>query len=109
MNWDMDELLSRLSAACGQAQFYCQDEHSDSMTWSVALNGVPRRRYWRNEHPEWRGEPMDWEEPLTDDSDYDHAPTPPWNATSATRPTTSPAIRSRSDPPPHCAATAGSR
>ncbi|MEL5956615.1 hypothetical protein AADR41_17900 [Streptomyces sp. CLV115] len=74
MFWDMDELLSRLSAACGQAQYYCQDEHSDSMIWSVALNGVPRRRYWRNEIPEWRGEPMDWEEPLTDDPDYDHAP-----------------------------------
>ncbi|MFF2328733.1 MULTISPECIES: HEAT repeat domain-containing protein [unclassified Streptomyces] len=71
MVWDVDELLSRLSAVCGQAQFYCQDEHSDSMIWSVALDGVPRRRYWRYETPEWRGEPMDWEEPLTADPDYD--------------------------------------
>ncbi|MEW1686939.1 HEAT repeat domain-containing protein [Streptomyces sp. NPDC091265] len=67
--WDVDDLLSRLSAACGQAQFYCQDAHSDSMVWAVAIDGVPRRRYWRYEDPEWEGDPMDWETPLSPDED----------------------------------------
>lgn len=71
MTWDVDDLLDRLSAVCGQAQFFCQDVHSDSMIWSVAVDGAPRRRYWRYEVPEWRGEPMDWEGPLTADPAYD--------------------------------------
>ncbi|MFJ6431826.1 HEAT repeat domain-containing protein [Streptomyces sp. NPDC091416] len=71
MSWDVDDLLDRLSAVCGQAQFFCQDEHSDSMIWSVAIDGVSHRQYWRYGDPEWRGEPMEWEQPLTDDPDYD--------------------------------------
>ncbi|MFG2569096.1 hypothetical protein ACGFR6_27155 [Streptomyces sp. NPDC048567] len=64
--WEFGATIERLSAACGQAQFFSQDEHSDSMIWAVAINGVLRRRYWRNETPEWTGEPMEWEEPLDD-------------------------------------------
>lgn len=72
MKWDINELLGRISAACGEAQFFFQDDHSDSMVWVVAQNGAIRRSYWRYGEPEWTGEPMDWEEPLT--ADPDHAP-----------------------------------
>ncbi|WP_432102201.1 HEAT repeat domain-containing protein [Streptomyces sp. bgisy091] len=71
MAWDVDDLLGRLSAACGQAQLFWQDAHSDSMFWAVALDGVTRRRYWRYEDPEWEGDPMDWETPLSADPDHD--------------------------------------
>ncbi|MGC4950279.1 HEAT repeat domain-containing protein [Streptomyces sp. DT224] len=72
--WDFGDVIERLSAACGQAQFFAQDEHSDSMIWAVAIDGVLRRRYWRNETPEWTGEPMEWEEPMEDDPFEEHAP-----------------------------------
>ncbi|MGW1890092.1 HEAT repeat domain-containing protein [Streptomyces sp. NPDC002004] len=71
MHWDVDDLLGRISAACGQAQFFFQDDHSDSMVWSVAVDGAVRRSYWRYGEPEWKGEPMDWEELLGEDPDYD--------------------------------------
>ncbi|MFB8089095.1 hypothetical protein [Streptomyces sp. NPDC055992] len=76
--WKYTDVIERISAACGQAQFFAQDEQSDSMIWAVALDGVLRRRYWRNELPEWEGDPMDWEEPLTDE---DHAEEHEPNAT----------------------------
>lgn len=82
--WKYTDVIERISAACGQAQFFAQDEHSDSMIWAVALDGVLRRRYWRNESPEWVGEPMDWETPLTDDPDYDPAEEYAPNATTET-------------------------
>ncbi|MCX4445353.1 HEAT repeat domain-containing protein [Streptomyces sp. NPDC058369] len=71
MTWSPTDLINRLSAACGQAQFFYQDDHSDSMVWAVAVDGVPRRRYWRYSDPEWEGEPMEWETPLSADPDYD--------------------------------------
>lgn len=71
MTWDVGDLLGRLSAVCGQAQFYYQDAHSDSMIWWVAIDGMTHRRYWRYGDPEWLGEPMDWEQPLTDHPDCD--------------------------------------
>ncbi|WP_129842061.1 hypothetical protein [Streptomyces sp. RFCAC02] len=84
MHWDVDDLLRRLSAACGEAQFFFQDTHSDSMVWSVAVDGAVRRSYWRYGDPEWEGEPLDWEEPLSAgpafDPEDDHDP----NATLAT-------------------------
>ncbi len=71
MHWDVDGLLGRVSAACGQAQFFFQDDHSDSMVWALAVDGVVRRRYWRYGEPEWLGEPLDWEDPLGADPDFD--------------------------------------
>ncbi|MEU2248307.1 hypothetical protein [Streptomyces sp. NPDC019224] len=72
--WNYADVLERLSAACGQAQFFSQDEHSDSMIWAVALDGVLRRRYRRNELPEWEGDPMEWETPLGDDPEEEYEP-----------------------------------
>ncbi|MEU5538980.1 HEAT repeat domain-containing protein [Streptomyces sp. NPDC020362] len=71
MHWDVDDLLCRISAACGQAQFFFQDDHSDSMIWAVAVDGTMRRSYWRYGEPEWKGEPMDWEAALSEDPDFD--------------------------------------
>ncbi|MFI6650451.1 HEAT repeat domain-containing protein [Streptomyces sp. NPDC050529] len=79
MHWDFDDLLHRISAACGQAQYFFQDDHSDSMVWALAVDGEVRRRYWRYEEPEWQGEPLAWEEPLGADPDFDPEP----NATQA--------------------------
>ncbi|MFJ4619939.1 hypothetical protein [Streptomyces sp. NPDC088812] len=71
MHWDVNALLRRISAACGQAQFFFQDDHSDSMVWILALDGAVRRSYWRYGEPEWQGDPLDWEEPLSEDPDFD--------------------------------------
>ncbi|MFI6967070.1 HEAT repeat domain-containing protein [Streptomyces sp. NPDC050255] len=83
MHWDVDGLLDRISAACGQAQFFFQDDHSDSMVWSLAVDGEVRRSYWRYGEPEWRGEPLDWEEPLSADPDFDPDDDQASNATQA--------------------------
>ncbi|MFJ2090979.1 HEAT repeat domain-containing protein [Streptomyces sp. NPDC087901] len=71
MHWDVDDLLRRISAACGQAQYFFQDDHSDSMVWALAVDGEVRRSYWRYGEPEWRGVPLDWEQPLGADPDFD--------------------------------------
>ncbi|MFJ4499752.1 HEAT repeat domain-containing protein [Streptomyces sp. NPDC088864] len=68
---EFEDVLRRVSAACGEAQAFSQDEHSDSMLWAVALNGIPRRRYWRHMYPEWEGDLMDWEARLDDDAEDD--------------------------------------
>ncbi|MFB9390568.1 hypothetical protein ACFPM3_27215 [Streptomyces coeruleoprunus] len=69
MHWDVDDLLSRISAACGEAQFFFQDDHCDAMVWAVAVDGAMRRSYWRHSDPEWYGEPMEWEAPLGEDEE----------------------------------------
>ncbi|MCN9244516.1 hypothetical protein NGF19_27665 [Streptomyces sp. RY43-2] len=76
MHWGVDELISRISAACGEAHYFLQDDHTDSTIWALALNGTVRRSYTRYGNPEWRGEPLDWERPLNegpgeDDPDFD--------------------------------------
>ncbi|MGA4800073.1 HEAT repeat domain-containing protein [Streptomyces lavendulocolor] len=69
--WDHHDLVSRISARCGQAQFFYQDDHSDSMIWTLARGGEVHRGYWRYGEPEWTGEPMAWETPLTEGSPHD--------------------------------------
>ncbi|WP_335936725.1 hypothetical protein [Streptomyces sp. PTD5-9] len=69
MRWGVDELVRRVSAACGEAHYFLQDDLSDSTIWAVALDGEIRRSYARYGNPEWRGEPLDWETPLSGDPD----------------------------------------
>ncbi|UNO38448.1 HEAT repeat domain-containing protein [Streptomyces sp. MST-110588] len=68
-HWDFHDIIERLSAVCGEAQVYFQDDHSDSMLWAVAKDGVLERGYWRYSDPEWIGEPLDWEKQVKDDDD----------------------------------------
>ncbi|MFG3257162.1 HEAT repeat domain-containing protein [Streptomyces sp. NPDC048172] len=69
MDWDIEELLDELSAACGEAQFFYEDGHSGTMVWAVSEDGVPRRAYWRHSDPEWQGEPLAWEEGVDADAE----------------------------------------
>lgn len=68
--WGLTELAA-ISAECGHAQMFFQEDSMDAMTWAVAENGTVRRAYERYQEPEWTGDPMPWETPITADPDYD--------------------------------------
>ncbi|WP_405014566.1 hypothetical protein [Kitasatospora sp. NBC_01539] len=68
MQWWPHDTIARISAVCGQAQFFHRDAHGDSTIWAVAVDGRVRRGYWSDATPEWTGAPLPWEEPA-DDSD----------------------------------------
>ncbi len=71
---DWDEWMSaveRLSAQCGEAQMFFEDEAGGSNVWVVAEQGRIRRRYAREDDPEWVGEPLPWEEMRVDAADFD--------------------------------------
>ncbi|KUO02642.1 hypothetical protein [Streptomyces caeruleatus] len=71
---DWDEWMSaleRLSAHCGAAQMFFEDEAGGSNIWAVAEQGRIRRRYAREDDPEWVGEPLPWEDLRVDDEDFD--------------------------------------
>ncbi|MEV8309955.1 hypothetical protein AB0P36_22020 [Streptomyces flavidovirens] len=71
---DWDEWMGaaeRLSAYCGEAQMFFEDEAGGSNVWVVAEQGRIRRRYAREDDPEWTGDPMPWEDLRVDDEDFD--------------------------------------
>ncbi|MFD5426985.1 hypothetical protein [Streptomyces sp. NPDC127084] len=71
---DWDDWMSaveRLSAECGEAQMFFEDEADGSNVWVVAEQGRVRRRYGREDDPEWVGEPLPWEELRVHDEDFD--------------------------------------
>lgn len=68
---DMIGAVERVSAHCGQAQFFFLDEHGGSNIWVVAEEGRVIRRYTAEDDPEWEGDPLPWETLAVDDPDYD--------------------------------------
>lgn len=71
---DWDEWMSaveRLSALCGEAQMFFEDDAGGSNVWVVAEQGRIRRRYTCDDDPEWVGEPLPWEELRVDDEHCD--------------------------------------
>ncbi|MCX4763623.1 hypothetical protein OG562_22190 [Streptomyces sp. NBC_01275] len=70
--WDpWMESVERLSAHCGQAQFFFVDDHGGSDLWVVAEKGRVIRRYTAEDDPEWVGDPLPWETLATEDRYYD--------------------------------------
>ena len=70
--WDgMFETVERLSAHCGQAQFFFLDDAGGSDVWLVAENGRVIRQYVAEGDPEWEGDPLPWETIAVDDPDFD--------------------------------------
>jgi hypothetical protein len=70
---DWDEWMStveRLSSHCGEAQMFFEDDAGGSNVWVVADQGRIRRRYTREDDPEWVGEPLPWEDLLVDDDNF---------------------------------------
>ncbi|MEU0275850.1 hypothetical protein [Streptomyces sp. NPDC006307] len=63
--------VERLSAHCGEAQMFFEDEAGGANVWVVAEHGRIRRRYTREGDPEWVGEPLPWEDLRVDDEDFD--------------------------------------
>ncbi|MFM9371576.1 hypothetical protein [Streptomyces sp. Da 82-17] len=91
---DWDDWMAtvrRLSAHCGEAQMFYEDEAGGSDLWVVAEHGRIRRRYALDSDPEWVGRPLPWEQ-LTegggefdsgdadDDDADDEVPGPPGEA-----------------------------
>ncbi|GAA1522172.1 hypothetical protein GCM10009730_32590 [Streptomyces albidochromogenes] len=71
---DWDEWMGaveRLSTQCGEAQMFFEDEAGGSNVWVVAEQGRIRRRYTREDDPEWVGEPLPWEDLRADEEDFD--------------------------------------
>lgn len=66
MQWWPHDTIARLSAVCGEAQFFLRDGHNDSTIWAVAVDGEVRRGYWSYAEPEWTGAPLPWEGPAED-------------------------------------------
>lgn len=67
---DWDEWMSALellSAHCGEAQMFFEDGAGGSNVWALAEQGRIRRRYTREDDPEWVGEPLPWEDLSVDD------------------------------------------
>ncbi|MFB7105418.1 hypothetical protein [Streptomyces hydrogenans] len=78
--WDgMVETVERVSAHCGQAQFFFLDDAGGSDVWLVAEDGRVIRQFAAESEPEWEGDPLPWETLAVDDPDfdpeYDDAPT----------------------------------
>lgn len=70
--WDgMIETVERVSARCGQAQFFFLDDAGGSDVWIVAENGRVIRQYAAESDPEWEGDPLPWETLAVDDPDFD--------------------------------------
>ncbi|MGW1197395.1 hypothetical protein ACWD4B_16395 [Streptomyces sp. NPDC002536] len=70
--WDsMTETVERVSAHCGQAQFFFLDDAGGSDVWMVAANGRVIRQYAAEGDPEWQGDPLPWETLAVDDPDFD--------------------------------------
>ncbi|MEV0373912.1 hypothetical protein AB0I10_29590 [Streptomyces sp. NPDC050636] len=69
--------VERLSAHCGEAQMFYEDNAEGTDIWVVAEKGRIRRRYTAEDDPEWIGEPLPWEHLRIDDEyfdpDHDHA------------------------------------
>lgn len=68
---DMMDTVERISAHCGQAQFFFLDDHGGTDIWVVAEEGRTIRRYAAESDPEWEGDPLPWETLAVDDEDYD--------------------------------------
>ncbi|MER8037995.1 hypothetical protein [Streptomyces hydrogenans] len=70
--WDgMVETVERVSAHCGQAQFFFLDDAGGSDVWLVAENGGVVRQFAAESEPEWEGDPLPWETLAVDDPEYD--------------------------------------
>ncbi|MFC0602874.1 hypothetical protein [Streptomyces palmae] len=70
--WEnMVETVERVSAHCGQAQFFFLDDAGGSDVWMVAENGRVIRQYAAESDPEWEGDPLPWETLQVDDPDFD--------------------------------------
>ncbi|MFI9721481.1 hypothetical protein ACIHFE_17815 [Streptomyces sp. NPDC052396] len=68
---DMVETVERVSAHCGQAQFFFLDDAGGSDVWMAAENGRVIRQYVAEGDPEWEGDPLPWETLAVDDPDFD--------------------------------------
>ncbi|MFC9491704.1 hypothetical protein ACFTZM_37285, partial [Streptomyces hydrogenans] len=70
--WDgMVETVERVSAHCGQAQFFFLDDAGGSDVWLVAEDGRVIRQFAAESEPEWEGDPLPWETLAVDDPDFD--------------------------------------
>ncbi|WP_382464832.1 HEAT repeat domain-containing protein [Streptomyces noursei] len=71
LNENWAEVVTRLSAHCGEAHFYAVDEYDGAWVWWVSENGQDRRGYRTYGDPQWIGEPMEFERDLMPDEDVD--------------------------------------